>query len=263
MPTQLQLELQQRAADKRAAALARAEAAFARSTDILAPIPPGQPILVGHHSEKSHRSHLEKADRAMREGFRQQEIARSHSSSHAGTAILGRDPEALDALREKLQGLEATRDRKKEVNTAYRKGGWDLVRKVAPWFTEASIQNATDNMQHFSSQTAPYESWELSNLGANIRRIKKRIATLEVQRAQDDRELMFKGGRYEEDMEGDRIRLHFDRRLTKAEYSWMRQHGFRFSRANQCFQRNLNPASRWNAQKAIAEMTGVSVDLAD
>jgi predicted RNase H-like nuclease (RuvC/YqgF family) len=45
---------------------ARASAASSRATSILSIIPPGQPILVGHHSERRHRRGLEKADNAMR-----------------------------------------------------------------------------------------------------------------------------------------------------------------------------------------------------
>lgn len=45
---------------------ARASAAYGKASSILSVIPPGQPILVGHHSERRHRRDLAKADNAMR-----------------------------------------------------------------------------------------------------------------------------------------------------------------------------------------------------
>lgn len=47
-------------------AASRSEQAAERSTEIVSHIPMGQPILVGHHSEKRHRRDLERADNAMR-----------------------------------------------------------------------------------------------------------------------------------------------------------------------------------------------------
>src|SRR5262245_44345886 len=43
----------------------KARAALRRSDEIVRHIPPGQPILVGHRSEKRHRRDLAKSDRAM------------------------------------------------------------------------------------------------------------------------------------------------------------------------------------------------------
>ncbi len=43
-----------------------ADTAYKTASNILSFIPPGQPILVGHHSEKRHRRDLEKSDNAMR-----------------------------------------------------------------------------------------------------------------------------------------------------------------------------------------------------
>lgn len=45
------------------------ESAFDHAHDMLQVIPPGQPILVGHHSEKRHRGLLAKHDNTMRKAF--------------------------------------------------------------------------------------------------------------------------------------------------------------------------------------------------
>lgn len=55
----------------------RSGAAYARSDEAVRHIPSGQPILVGHHSEKRHRAALERSHNAMR-----QSIAESDKADH-------------------------------------------------------------------------------------------------------------------------------------------------------------------------------------
>ena len=50
-------------------AAARSAAGFNRADQIASGIPFGQPILVGHHSERRHRKDLERIDRGMRTGI--------------------------------------------------------------------------------------------------------------------------------------------------------------------------------------------------
>lgn len=47
-------------------------------------IPLGQPILVGHHSEKRHRRHLERIENRVRKGFEAGEKARELRSRAEG-----------------------------------------------------------------------------------------------------------------------------------------------------------------------------------
>ncbi len=54
-------------------AQARGEAAYRRSKDLTEGIPFGQPILVGHHSEKRHRSTIKKAQAAATRSVRELE----------------------------------------------------------------------------------------------------------------------------------------------------------------------------------------------
>jgi len=58
---------------------AKAEAANKRVHGLLDPIPLGQPILVGHHSEKRHRRTLEKADAAMSRAVEHHKMAEHHA----------------------------------------------------------------------------------------------------------------------------------------------------------------------------------------
>src|SRR5688572_11759230 len=114
---------------------------FARAHAAVAGIPPGQPILVGHHSERRHRRDLDRHDRAMRAGFEHQQKAASMASRadeierQADRAIYDDDPDAIDRLRERIADLEARRERMKAINKAIRRGdGWS--ERIEPPLTE-------------------------------------------------------------------------------------------------------------------------------
>lgn len=66
-------------------ATARSEAAFSGAHAEVAGIPMGQPILVGHHSERRHRAALARHDAKMRRGFAESELA-SHHAARAAAA---------------------------------------------------------------------------------------------------------------------------------------------------------------------------------
>jgi hypothetical protein len=122
---------------KQAARRARLEKAAARADsesqrryqaahDILDGIPPGQPILVGHHSEKRHRRDLQRADNHMRKSIEADETAKelAHRAAAVGTGgISGDDPDAIEALRTKLTKLTEKRERMKCLNGLFRKRG--------------------------------------------------------------------------------------------------------------------------------------------
>ena len=69
----------------------------------------GQPILVGHHSEKRHRRQIAKAENNLRKGYELQDKAKHNRSAAAsvGTAgIMSDDPEAVVKMRNKIAALE-------------------------------------------------------------------------------------------------------------------------------------------------------------
>ena len=69
------------------------------SISMLEHIPPGQPILVGHHSERGHRRLLERSDRKMEKSIAASEKAAYYEhkaeAAERNNAIFSDDPEAL------------------------------------------------------------------------------------------------------------------------------------------------------------------------
>lgn len=167
-------------AEKRAA---RASGGFTRAHDIVKNIPMGQPILVGHHSERHHRRDLARHDSAMRKACEDQDKSREMSSKaaeilhQADRAIYDDDPDAIERLTEKLAGLEAERERMKAANTAYRKGDTKFAAHMGGTIEEAAATRAKIAAGYSWCQQ-PYPSYSLQNLGGNITRARQRLARL-------------------------------------------------------------------------------------
>lgn len=146
-------------------------------------IPLGQPILVGHHSERRHRKVIERADRKGFEGLEHQRMAERHHTAGGNlerqlrTSIYDDDPDALERLREKLEGLEAQRERVKTINQAIRKGTpLDTLS-----LTEGERKNLAMAAQYQGIKG--YPPYVLQNLGGLITRTRQRIGRLERLRA--------------------------------------------------------------------------------
>src|ERR1700748_1914830 len=88
---------------------AEAERAFAREHAIGSVIPMGQPILVGHHSERRHRRDSDRMHALATKGVEltkhADDLERRARSAASSTAISSDDPEAVRKLREKADAL--------------------------------------------------------------------------------------------------------------------------------------------------------------
>lgn len=167
-------------ADKREA---KAETAHATASRMGEAIPFGQPILVGHYSEGRDRNYrarmVGQMDRAVEHGRK----AREFDSRAAGidaqlaTSIYSDDPDAIDALRARIAGLEAERARIKAYNATCRKGAPDLsILDDAQRASLASVQKHTP----YNSKGGAFPAYALSNLSGNIKRNRDRLAQLEA-----------------------------------------------------------------------------------
>lgn len=220
-------ERQMERAEARAQRLrSQAEAAAERAHATLAPIPPGQPILIGHHSERAHRRAIDKADRAMRQAVELSRAAEQASGSRAGYAISADDPDAIEALQAKLERLQEKRERIKADNRARR---------------------------------GTHPAFVLQNLGANIRRVKARIEELSraAERASEPEAVTMQGEGYrvEECPADNRIRIHFESKPDAQTRALVKRWGFRWSPRNQAWQRMLSGQGRSAATLVHRELS--------
>jgi len=91
--------------------------AYDRAHKKLSAIPFGQPILVGHHSEKRHRSDLRKINRLEKKGREESDIAEKYQrrAERYGRKATGEDPVTIHNRIKRLEADERKlRDRKDE-----------------------------------------------------------------------------------------------------------------------------------------------------
>jgi hypothetical protein len=154
-------------ADKREA---KAEQAFEASRAATEHIPPGQPILVGHYSQRGHEAALRRSDNAMRRSIENDAKARSMRSradnieAAARVAIYSDDTDAVERLRDKIARLEAQRATMKARNAEFRR-------------THRAELKALDSA-YARDQAMPHQGYELTNLSGNLSRLRKRLASL-------------------------------------------------------------------------------------
>lgn len=211
-------------------------------------IPSGQPILIGHHSEKRHRNALKKHDTYMRKAVEAEHDAQEYArrAEAVGTGgVSSDDPEAVAKLRAKLSDLERQRDHKKAVNTAYRKqDAAALAALGAPSLDQLDSQVA----KAYSWEKQPYPKWELANFSARIRDVAKRIADLSQipeHQASDDVPEPEQIGTLTIRVDARELRvcIRAAERLSKTAYQIVRSHGFVWSPTRTAFVRKYQPAT--------------------
>ena len=106
-------ERAERLEDRAQKAQATAAASFQRADAEVAGIPMGQPILVGHHSERHHRAALRRCHSAMRKGCDEadkaqhlEQLARGSQRAQAQREKPGAIARRIERLRKDLQKLE-------------------------------------------------------------------------------------------------------------------------------------------------------------
>ena len=156
----------------------KGEAAWDASSRAVEGIPMGQPILVGHHSERGHRKALDTSERKAFEAIEHHRMADQHQQAAAGIrrqldqSIYDDDPDAIEALTERIAILEEQRERIKELNRRIRKG--EPLDSLG--LTEKEVRDLEFAAANHGRRTFP--PYVLQNLGGNIKRQKDRLARL-------------------------------------------------------------------------------------
>ncbi len=148
------------------------------------------------------------------------------------------DPQAVSKLEKKLEKLEASQELMKAVNAYYRKHG---TLDGCPHLTERGIENLKADMAsgwHYEKK--PFQSWQLSNNNAEIRRLKGRIEELTRHKEAAYVGWEFDGGTVEINREANRLQIFFEGKPDAAVRDELKSNGFRWSPKAEAWQRQLN-----------------------
>ncbi len=164
---------------------------------------PGQPIIIGHHSEKKARRLHEKAWEDIRKSI-QEDKKKDYYNDRIKTinnssVIYGDDPNAIEKLKSKLESLQ----REKELVKADPK----------------------------------HTSFQLDNYNASIRETKRRIKRLEELENIEFKDIEFNGGKATHNKEINRIQIFFDEIPNEEIRKELKSNGFHWSRYEGAWQR--------------------------
>lgn len=183
----------------------RSQAHYENHSKIASVIPMGQPILIGHHSEKRHRKDLERIDNEMRKSIQESEKADYYRNKvdniDNSKVISSDDPKAIEKLQARIEELEKA---KVEV------------------------------------KARPHEWYELPYLNADIRRAKERIKEIQELEELQFEDIIFTGGKAILNREINRLQLLFDDIPDEETRTLLKKHGFKWSRYEQAWQRLYN-----------------------
>lgn len=165
----------------------------------------GQPIIIGHHSEKTARRLHERAWQDIGKSIEEDKKSKYYKDRaktiENSKVIYNDDPNARQKLEDKLKYLEHTRE---------------LIKK-----------------------DDEHTAWQLQNIGASIRETKRRIKSLERLEEIEFNTIEFYGGRVLRNKDINRIQIVFDSIPDEKIRKELKGKGFHWSRKEGAWQRQF------------------------
>ncbi|MES2206750.1 MAG: DUF3560 domain-containing protein [Pseudomonadota bacterium] len=219
-------------------------------------IPFGQPILVGHHSERRDRNFRNRIHNTYGKSFKLNDKASYYEGKAASVGsggISSDDPEAIQKLKAELAACENLQTKMKKTNACFRKNDREGLKKLG--YSDQEIENFFK--PNFIGRTSSviyqggigFASYQLSNNNANMRRIKLRIQDLEKRAKREGKEEEGNGYTYREDTAENRVMFIFDGKPDEATRGVLRKHTFKWSPSRGAWVRQLNNAGLYAAQQ--------------
>lgn len=176
-----------------------------------------------------------------------------HQLETAGSGgIQSGEADAVEKLQKKLDAMEAERERMKAVNQFYRKHG---TLDGCPSLSDVEREKlASDMAAGWHLGKDPYASFTLSNMGAEIRRLKDRVSAISKAEAAGLKEEQRDGVRIVEDPDTMRIKLIFDDKPDEQTREALKSNGFRWAPSAGAWQRVLNANGRFAAGRVLAAL---------
>lgn len=217
--------------------------------------PYGQPVFVGHHSEQRQRNRMKQSDNRMRKMFKLKEKSEYYEqkANLVNRAISSDDEEAMDKLKAKLEKLELHQEKMKRINDAYRKHqDLDQITELS----DEEKENIKSRMKRIIPRyMIPYDSTYLAAGSASIRRIKKRITSLEYEKTRPTQPDIRKSNYTIREVRAEnRIYFIFDEKPDGEVRSLLKLRGFKWSPVKKAWMRMLNANGRVEVKRVIEKI---------
>jgi hypothetical protein len=195
-------------------------------------------LAAAHKRMNEVQTHLQAAKRRL------ERIAFPHGMSGV---VRSADPLALDKLRAELADAQQWHDHAKAANVILRKHGAE----ARPHLEAAGIRaDVIERAMWLAPNGKPW-GVNTTNSLARIKRIADRITALERMKARGTVEKEADGVRIVENADAARLQLIFPGKPDAGTIAKLKENGFRWSPREGAWQRHLNNASRWAAERVL------------
>ena len=210
----------------------------ARAESMADVIPFGQPILVGHHSERSDRNFRNRIDKTFRKSFELSDKAEHYEKRAENIenpyAISSDDPEAVKKLKEKVEKLEK-------------------FREVIRGKTNEEIWKDRGSPQSLAGWD--FKRMHLESIGRRLRDAKKRIDEVQKTQSIPASAQVINGITIAIDQSDNRVKLSFPSIPPPEVRTKLKSYGFHWSPMNRTWQRQISNAAIYYAEE-VAKGSG-------
>jgi len=224
------------------------------ASEMASVIPMGQPILIGHHSERRDRNYRDKIHNKFGKSFEKSERADYYKDKaktiEQNNAIFSDDPNALEKLNEKLKSLENSQEFMKLANKYIRKNDKESFLKLRFATQKIWEDLTTPNIMG----AIGFAHYSLNNNNANIRQVKKRIAQLKNRATRQPIDKIINGVRILENREANRLQIIFDGKPSEDTRKALKGNGFRWSPTEGAWQRQISNCAFIVAQEMMGNL---------
>ena len=159
----------------------QSEEGYEAARDIGNRIPMGQPILVGHHSERGRRADLKRIDNNMQKSVEHSKKARCYEQKaqvvESNRTVYSDDPEAIQKLKCKLSDMQRHQEWMKAINKLCRSkklADEQITEQLEKEYglTDHQIISLLNPQYSWAAsryQKRGFQTWQLSNNNSNMR----------------------------------------------------------------------------------------------
>ena len=217
-------------------------------------IPMGQPILVGHHSERADRAFRGRIDAKQHKAFDLSSKAayyRDKAESVGTGGISGLDPDAVAKLEKELEKRIKAQEEMKAANRAVKmkdiEKGNAKLREMG--YTDSNISEL--RKPDFCGRIG-YPDYALQNNNASIRRIKERIADLQAAAENILEEV--ETDLYTFKQEDGRYQFVFDGKPDDDVRTILKSNGFKWSPSRSAWVRQVTTNAKHSVKRVMQEL---------
>lgn len=226
-----------------------------RSNQMAECIPFGQPILIGHHSEKRDRNFRAKIHNIMGRSVQEMKKAeyyQSKAESVGKGGISSDDPSAIEKLKNKLTALQNAQEKMKAANKLIKKES-DTQKRIAGLLELGFSEKQAIEVLDPKFGVVGFASYSLQNNNAEINRLKKRIEQLSVLEDRAAQEVETELYKYTECKIENRCMFIFNGKPNESVRTALKSNGFKWSPSRGAWVRQLN-ANGISASKRVMSL---------